>query len=33
MSSDWNGDVTHIVGLLAEVRGHGAERGMETGDR
>lgn len=34
MSSDWNGDVTHIAGLLAEVRGHGAERGWKqvTGD-
>lgn len=33
VSSDWNGDVTHVVELLAELRGHRAERGMETEDR
>lgn len=33
VSSDWNGDVTHVVELLAEVNGHRAERGMEMVDR
>lgn len=33
VSSNWNGDVTHIAELLAEVRGHRAQRGMETVDR